>query len=135
MTGDLDAEQIGLLAHDAEWAAAASEGADIEKILSYWTDDAIVIPPGLAVFRGKPAIRNYVQGTLGIPGFSINWMSDDVTISADGTLTHMIGSNRVTMQSQDGSPIVLDGRVMTIWRRDGPENEWRCAVDIWNAAE
>ncbi len=43
---DLAAERSLLLQRDAEWAAAASEGLDLERVLSYWTDDAIVMPPG-----------------------------------------------------------------------------------------
>jgi len=39
-----------LLQRDAEWSAAASAGVDIEQILSFWTDDAVVIAPGLPNF-------------------------------------------------------------------------------------
>lgn len=38
----------------------------------------------------------------------------------------------VTMNGDDGAPTTTAGRVVTIWRRD-PDDEWRCALDIWNA--
>jgi len=50
---DLAFEKTRLLQRDAEWAAAASAGRDIDLILSFWTDDAIVIPPGLPNVIGK----------------------------------------------------------------------------------
>ena len=53
---DLAAERTRLLRRDAEWALAAAEGRDIEKVLSYWTDDAVVFPPGLPAVVGKIAL-------------------------------------------------------------------------------
>jgi ketosteroid isomerase-like protein len=50
---DLTSEKARLLQRDADWAAVVSEGTDVEAILSYWTDDAVVVAPGLPVISGK----------------------------------------------------------------------------------
>lgn len=128
----LASEKALLLRRDGEWAAAASEGRDIERILSYWTDDAVVLPPGLPAVVGKAALREYVQSSLRIPGFRLTWTSSDVTFSPDGKLAYMFGRNAVKMNAPDGTPITTEGRGITIWRRE-PDNKWRCVVDIWNA--
>jgi ketosteroid isomerase-like protein len=130
---DLASEKTRLLQRDAEWAAAASAGRDIELILSFWTDDAVVFPPGLPSVIGKAALRQYVEGSMQIPGFKITWASDEVTFSPDGQLAYMFSRNTVTMNAPDGTPSRTEGRAVTIWRR-GADGEWRCAVDIWNAA-
>ncbi len=70
---DVDREKKALLQTDREWAAAAAEGKDVDRIVSFWSDDATVIPAGAPVVRGKPAIRNFVQQSLAIPGFHITW--------------------------------------------------------------
>jgi ketosteroid isomerase-like protein len=129
----LESEKEKLLQHDAEWAALTSGGKDIEGILSYWTDDAVVIPPDLPVIIGKTALREYVQASLQIPGFSISWKSSDATLSPDGRLAYMFGDNRVTMNGPDGKLMTIPGRGVTIWRKE-PDGAWRCAVDIWNGA-
>ena len=129
---DLAAERDRLLKRDAEWAIAASEGRDLERVLSYWTDDAIVMPPGLPAVIGKRALREYVEASMHIPGFRITWTSTDVTFSADRNLAYMFGTNSIDMNGPDGAPVRIDGRAVTIWRKD-PDGEWRCAVDIWNA--
>ena len=124
-------ERTRLLRRDAEWSIAASEGRDVERILSYWTDDAIVLPPGLPAVVGKVALRRYVEGSMQIPGFRISWASTDVTFSPDGNLAYMHSSNTVAMDDSDG----------TLTTTKGPRSrsatricsEWRCAVDIWNA--
>lgn len=129
---DLAAERDLLLKRDAEWAIAASEGRDLERVLSYWTDDAIVMPPGLPAVIGKAALREYVQASMHIPGFRITWTSTDVTFSPDRSFAYMFGANSIDMNGPDGTPMRIDGRAVTIWRID-PDGEWRCAVDIWNA--
>jgi ketosteroid isomerase-like protein len=129
---DLASERTRLLERDAEWAAAASNGHDIERVLSYWTDDAVVLPPGLPAIVGKAALRQYVEGSMQIPGFRITWTSTDVSFSPDGSLAYMFSRNAVTMNAPDGMPETTEGRAVTIWRRE-PDGEWRCAVDIWNA--
>ena len=129
---DLSAERSRLLKRDAEWAAAASEGRDVERILSYWTDDAVVLAPGLPPIIGKTALRQYVETSMQIPGFHISWTSTDVTFSPDRQLAYMFSQNAVTTNGPDGRPASTKGRAVTIWRVE-PDGEWRCAVDIWNA--
>jgi ketosteroid isomerase-like protein len=132
MTMDVASERTALLQRDAQWAAEASEGRDVESILSYWTDDAVLIPPGLPAIVGKAALRDYVQGSLKIPGFKIAWTSTEVTVSSDGDMAYMLGKNSVTMNTADGNPATTHGRAVTIWRRES-DGEWRCSLDIWNA--
>ena len=66
---NLTAEKERLLRRDAEWAKAASEGREVESIISYWTEDAVVVPPGLPPVVGKAALRQYVEGSMQIPGW------------------------------------------------------------------
>lgn len=128
----LASEKERLLQRDRDWAKAASEGRDVDRILSYWTDDAVVLPPGMPAVVGKAALREYVQGSLSIPGFKIGWRSTDVAFSPDGKLAYMFGRNAVTMSTPNGTPRTTEGRAVTIWRRES-DGQWRCAVDIWNA--
>src|SRR4051812_43602385 len=128
---DLETARTGLLRRDAEWAALASQGRDVEGILAYWTDDAVLLPPGLPAVVGKEALRAYVSQSLQMPGFSITWSSSDVTFSPDGQLAYMFARNAVTMNDADGTSIRMSGRAVTIWRRE-TDGAWRCAVDIWN---
>lgn len=129
---DSTAEKEHLLRRDAEWAKVAYEGRDVDRILSYWTDDAIVLPPGLPSVVGKAALRQYVEGSMQIPGFRITWESKDAMLSPDGQLAYLMSRNEVTMNAPDGMPITSEGRAVTIWRREA-DGEWRCAVDVWNA--
>ncbi len=61
---DSKTEGEKLLARDAEWADLATAGKDVEKVVSYWSDDAVLIFPGQPVLGGKAAIRGYVAYLL-----------------------------------------------------------------------
>jgi ketosteroid isomerase-like protein len=126
-------EEASLLKRDAAWAETASSGKDVEKIISYWTDDALVIPPGQPAVEGKAAIREFVADSLKIPGFKIHWTSEKVSFSPDGQVAYMRGMNETTVTGPDGKLMTLHGRGVTVWRRD-PDGQWRCAVDVWNDA-
>ena len=129
---DLERERTQLLKRDAEWATLGSRGHEIGRILSYWTDDARVYPPGMPVMSGKAALREYVEAALAIPGFHITWTTTEATLSPDGRLAYLLSTNAVTLPSATGELVTTPGRAVTVWRKE-PDGEWRCAVDIWNA--
>jgi ketosteroid isomerase-like protein len=114
---DLEREGKRLLERDAEWAALSSSGQDVDRILSFWTDDARVF--------------SYVEGALAIPGFHITWSTSEASLSPDGQLAYLLSTNAVTMPGPEEQPVTTRGRAVTVWRRE-PDGNWRCAVDIWN---
>jgi ketosteroid isomerase-like protein len=128
---DAAAEAHKLLQRDAEWARVASEGKDVERVVSYWSDDAVVIPQGQPAAEGKAAIRAFVKDSFAIPGFKVHWVSDQVAFSPDGELAYMRGNNSTTVPGPTGAPMTIPGRGLTVWRRD-QDGQWRCVVDIWN---
>ncbi len=130
---DLERERQRLLKRDAEWAALSSQGQEVERILSFWSDDARVFAPGLPPFIGKAALRSYVQSALAIPGFHITWTTSEVGLSPDCQMAYLLSTNAVTMPGPDGRPVTSHGRAVTVWRRE-PDAEWRCTLDIWNDA-
>jgi len=128
------AEATTLMKRDAEWADLATAGKDVEKIVSYWSDDAIIMEPGQPVVEGKAAIRAYIAQSLSTPGFKIHWVSQRPTFSADGTMAYMRGADEMTVPGPDkGAPMTLHLQGYSIWRKDA-DGQWRCVVDIANEA-
>jgi ketosteroid isomerase-like protein len=130
-TFDSAAEGQKLLRRDAEWADLATAGKDIEKIVSYWSDDAVLIFPGQPVLEGKAAIRAYVTASLNTPGFKIHWVSQAPVFSPDGKFAYMRGADELTVPGPNGTPMTLHLRGISLWRFD-PDGQWRCVVDISN---
>jgi hypothetical protein len=63
----LASEGQKLLQRDREWAQVASEGKDVDKVVSYWTDDAKLFNSGQPVLEGKAALRAYVAESFKLP--------------------------------------------------------------------
>jgi ketosteroid isomerase-like protein len=106
-------------------------GRDVEKIVSYWSDDAVLIFPGQPVLEGKAAIRAYVAESLNTPGFKIHWVSEKPVFSPDGKLAYMRGNDELTVPGSNGAPVPVHLRGISIWRLDA-DGQWRCVVDISN---
>jgi uncharacterized protein (TIGR02246 family) len=119
-----------ILRVDSEWSRA-SQSRDLDRILSYWAEDAIVYPPGAPALVGKAAIREYVAKSLEIPGFAISWKTDHAVVSKSGDMAYGTGTNRVTFPGPDGKPITVDGKAVTVWRKQ-TDGSWKCVIDIWN---
>src|SRR5271166_4465042 len=57
-------DQIAILETDAEWTKAAAAN-DLEGTVSYYTEDASLLPPNAPIASGKPAIHGVWASLLG----------------------------------------------------------------------
>jgi len=129
---DLEAERRAIEAADAAWLEAAGR-KDLEEAVSYWTDDAIVLPPDMPPLKGKAAIREYVAAGFQLPGFSISWQSQEITVAPDGRTAYQLATNEFTAPDATGTLRTAKGKAVVIWRKE-PDGAWRAVVDIWNGA-
>jgi ketosteroid isomerase-like protein len=127
---DLDAEKAALMQTSRDWAATVPAG-NIDSILSFWSDDAVLMPPDEPALVGKDAIRNYVTGALAIPGFMITWEPEQAMISASGDMAYLIERSSVSFSDSTGAKVTQLAKAVTVWRKD-PRGRWRCVVDTWN---
>jgi len=127
---DMQAEADALMQTSRDWARTTS-GTDIETILSYWADDAIVMAPDQPAVAGKAALREMVLGMQKIPGFSLTWEPERAVISSAGDIGYLIEHNRLTFTDASGATRTQFGKAVTIWRKDA-SGAWKCVVDAWN---
>jgi len=125
-----DDAKVRILRLDAEWSEAAA-ARDVDKTISYVSDDAVVFPPGRPAMSGKAAIREYVVKSFQIPGFRISWKTTTIEVSSGGDLAYGTGTNRISFLGPDGKAVIVDGKAVTVWRREAG-GDWKCVVDIWN---
>jgi ketosteroid isomerase-like protein len=124
------AGEKALMQTSRDWAKAAASG-NVDTMLAYWADDAVVLPPNQAAITGKAAIRGFVEESLKIPGFSITWEPQSASISADGSLGYLVETNRVSFTGEKGDAVVIEGKAVTVWRKTAA-GKWQCVADIWN---
>ena len=129
---DRKAEGEKLMQLSREWSTSAASN-NLDKTLSYWADDAVVMSPGQPVIKGKKAIREMMESTAKIPGFRIRWEPLSVEVSQSGDMAYMIEKNQVTVNDSLGHPITELNKAVTVWKKQ-PDGSWKNVVDIWNAS-
>ena len=127
-SGNPAAEEAVIRRTDADWLAAA-KARDLERILPFWADDATILPAGEPAISGKAAIRQYVAGAFGSPGFSISWNTEKIEVSSSGDLAYSTGTNHITFNNPDGKMIATDNRAVVVWKKQ-PDGSWKCIVDM-----
>ena len=128
---DTKAEGEKLMQISKEWSKSASADS-IEKTLSYWADDAIILSPGQPSLTGKKAIRGMIDGSFKIPGFKISWEPLSVSVSKNGDMAYMIEQNQITVNDSSGKPITEYNKAVTIWKKQA-DGTWKDVVDMWNS--
>lgn len=129
----VDREAIGekLMAMSRDWSNAVAAG-DMEAVLSYWADDAVMMAPGQPPLRGKDAIEGFLASTAEIPGFEISWEPLEAHVSAGGNMAYLIERNQISMQDSTGARVTEHNKVLTVWERQ-EDDSWKNVVDMWNA--
>jgi ketosteroid isomerase-like protein len=121
-----------LLKTDIEWSQSAAS-RDVERIVSFWTDDAVIYSPREPAVVGKAAIRQFVTESLKQPAFSISWKPTEAVVAGSGDLGYTMGTNTITFPDPQGKVVTSQGRYVTVWRKESA-GRWRCVVDFWNEA-
>jgi uncharacterized protein (TIGR02246 family) len=127
---DRKQEEQKLMETSRAWSRAVQSG-DVEAILAYWADDAVVIQPATPTMRNKAQLRAYLEKSLKVPGFRISWEPREASLSDDGTLGYLIEETEVSMTGPDAKPIRERYRGVTIWRKQA-DGSWRNVVDMTN---
>ena len=125
---DQTAEGEKVMQLSKEWSQTVSTG-DLEKTVSYWADDAVVMSAGQPSRNGKQAIREMVKESYKIPGFRISWQPQSVQISESGDMAYLIENSQVSFSDSTGKPITINNKAVTIWRKQ-KDGSWKNVVDI-----
>jgi uncharacterized protein (TIGR02246 family) len=116
---------------DAQWSKAAAS-KDVDKTVSYYSDDAIVMPPNAALATTKEAIRTIWKDLLASPGLIISWKSTKVEVAKSGDLACLSGTYELTMNDATGKPVNDRGKYVEVWEKQA-DGKWKCGADIWNS--
>jgi uncharacterized protein (TIGR02246 family) len=115
---------------DSEWLKAV-QAKDVNKVLSFYRDDAAWLLRDTPPIRGKDNIQATWSGFFGMPGSWIQWDPRTANVSTSGDLGYSEGTYEMRYSDQQGKPVVQKGSYVTIWKKDA-DGAWKLAVDISN---
>ena len=125
------ADEAALKNLDAEWSKAAG-AKDVDKTASYYSDDALVLPPNMATINGKQGARAMWQGMFGVPGFGGGWKASKVEVARSGDLAYVTGTYELSETDAKGKPMTDKGKYLEVWKKQG-DGTWKCVVDMFNS--
>lgn len=125
------ADEATLRKLDDEWSKAVG-ARDVEKTISYYSDDAIVMPPNIPTLTGKEPIRALWKSMLGSPDFSGGWKVVKVEVARSGDLAYVSGNYEFNEKDDSGKPITDKGKYLEVWKKQA-DGTWKCVADMFNS--
>jgi ketosteroid isomerase-like protein len=111
---------------DAEWSKVAG-AKDLDKTISFYTDDAMVLPPNRPMVTSKTGIRDLWKGFLESLA-DINWKTSRVEMAKSGDMGCLIGT--YTMTTKDGGKDT--GKYCEVWKKQA-DGKWKVAADMFSS--
>ena len=124
-------DEAALRKLDDEWSRAAGS-RDVEKTISYYSDDAVVMPPNIPTLSGKEPIRALWKSMLDSPSFSGGWKVTKVEVARSGDLAYVSGNYEFNEKDDGGKPITDKGKYLEVWKKQGDGN-WKCVADMFSS--
>ena len=119
---DEDLAGIERMTHD--WLAAHA-ARDWDKVATFYTEDAVLMPPFAPIIKGRTAIRDWFSENEKYTSIHIEILE----IEGHGDLAYVRGASQVTIRRPRESEISITGKYLDI-RRKLDDGSWVVSVDI-----
>lgn len=116
---------------DADWSKAAV-AKDIERVASFYAQDAVAYPPNEPVSIGHSAAKEVWAGYFADPTFTISWKTTHAEVAKSAEIGFTSGTYESTFKGPDGKPTQEIGKYVCIWAKQ-KDGSWKAVHDIWNS--
>ena len=131
LAGDSMSDEAKALAKlDDAWSAAAAS-KDVEKVASFYAEDAVAYPPNEPVCVGRAAAKKVWAAYFADASFKISWKSTHAEVSKGGDLGFTSGPYEASYKGPDGAAINEKGKFLCVWKKQG-DGSWKAIHDMWN---
>lgn len=114
----------------AAWSQAAG-AKDLNKCVSFYSDDASVLPFSAPIANGRDQIREVWSGLMSNPAYSLRFGPTKIEVAQSADLAYEIGTFDLTLADQSGKPAAIRGKYVVAWKKQ-PNGDWKAAADIFN---
>ena len=115
---------------ETDWNKALG-AKDVERIVSYHSDDASLFYANRPIMTGKEAIRAYWTKSLAAPGLSLSIQTVKVEVARSGDLAYTHGTYTGSSEGPKGQPVAHQGKYLVVYRK-GSDGIWKVVADSAN---
>ena len=131
VSNDRSSDIRAIMKADSAWdKASAAKSAD--QWLSFYSDDAIMMPPGENVSKDKASREASIKKMFATPGVSLRFQTTKVEVAQMSDLGYAVGVYQWSSKDAAGKDFHETGKYCETWKKQSDGN-WKCIVDIWNA--
>jgi ketosteroid isomerase-like protein len=111
---------------DEQWSKVAG-AKDLDKTVSFYADNAIVLPPNQPAVTTKDGIRNLWKGFFESLT-EISWKTTRVEMAKSGDMGYLIGTYEMTLK--DGTKD--KGKYCEVWKKQA-DGKWKVSTDMFSS--
>jgi uncharacterized protein (TIGR02246 family) len=105
---------------------------DVDKFVSYYSDDASLLMPNEMLLTGKDNIKAALKPMLADPNFALTFQSTRGEVAKSGDFVYLIGTYSLTSSSpRDQHPVTDQGKYLTIFKKQA-DGSWKAVADMVN---
>ena len=131
LASDIDANAKALAKLDDDWSRAAV-AKDVDRVVSFYSEDAIAYPPQEPAAIGQPAIKKVWAAYFADNSFTISWKTVHVEVAKSGDLGYTTGTYEDSFRGPDGKLVSEKGKYMCTWKKQ-KDGTWKAIHDMWNS--
>jgi uncharacterized protein (TIGR02246 family) len=121
------ADEATIRNHTRDWSAAA-KAKDIDKFLSFYAPDGVLMVEMTPDARGTAALRDGVTALFKDPNFALSFETDSVVVARSGDMAYETGHYTLSVTGPDKKPMTQPGNFVVVWRKQA-DGTWKVAVD------
>lgn len=120
-------EQEELIKADKAWSLAAKTN-DMEKLWSFWEDEAMILMSADMTIKGIDQIKRFTTKARTDPNFEISWEVQGAEVSEKADMGYTFGIGRVQRTGSTGEPISITKPYLTVWKKQS-DGTWKCIIE------
>jgi ketosteroid isomerase-like protein len=129
LAADPKAEQA-LRDADDQWSKAAG-AHDLEKTVSFYSSDAIVLPPNGPAITTKDGVHDMWKQLIRDMQ-SMSWKATRVEVAKSGELGYITGTYEMSIKDETGKLINDKGKYLEVWKKQA-DGSWKCSADMFSS--
>jgi ketosteroid isomerase-like protein len=113
---------------DALWSNSYTDDST-GKLMTLYSDDAIMFPPSSEILEGKSDISAYLESmkSVGVKEYSIS----NVDLNVQGNTAYSTELWEATRVDASGNSIVLEGNITNVFEKQ-ENGSWKIKYQSWN---
>jgi len=104
---------------------------EVERVLTFYADGALVLPPNGPSAEGKEQIGKFWSQFVGDQGYMLRWKSIRIGAAKSGELAYEMGTYEMALKDAK-EKLASQGRFLAVWKKQY-NDEWKMVAQMFYA--